>query len=486
MLSLTRSPARRLARALVWLTPALAACGSDTSSADASGGAGGAGGSGGATAGTQADAGTGGSAGDAGGGGGAGGAGGAFTPDAATPDAGAPVPPGQCAPPADAPCEGDDPDLRPGRLNEHTAVYDTDRHEMIVFGGNDAIPIDCGFPDYTYHADTWIFRDYDDTCARWSHPEGDAPPGRGRHAAAYGAGAMWVYGGRGKLPGGSMNVLFDDLWKFETATRTWTRIDAAGGPGGRMNATLVHDAARNALLLFGGNAGSAVSVDLRNDVWRFDIAAGTWSRVETSGEAPRARLFHAAFYDTMRDRMVVFGGADENLFSNNARYFSDLLALDLQTGAWTTLANGSTARMQGRFWAGLVHDTVHDHYVVFGGHDDQTLGNRNDVYLYDPTRDRWLRESEGDTFNKPANGPCDFPIDFVNVEAALPERRNAHSLVWSDCGHAVLFGGKTDCGAINDVWRYDGQTWTEAQAADEGEACLRFRNNPDNCQNLCF
>ena len=178
--------------------------------------------------------------------------------------------------------------------------------------------------------------------------------------------------------------------------------------------------------------------------------------------------------------------SSRSLFSNNARYFSDLLALNLETGAWTTLANGSTARMQGRFWAGLVHDTVHDHYVVFGGHDDQTLGNRNDLYLYDPTRDRWLREAEGDTFNKPANGPCDFPIDFVNVEAALPERRNAHSFVWSDCGHAVLFGGKTDCGAINDVWRYDGQTWTEALPADEGEACLRFRNNPDNCQNLCF
>jgi hypothetical protein len=76
-------------------------------------------------------------------------------PDAEAPDA-ALLGPGECAPRPELPCEGDSPGARPGRLNEHTAVYDPDRNEMLIFGGNDAVPENCGIPTYTLTDALWV------------------------------------------------------------------------------------------------------------------------------------------------------------------------------------------------------------------------------------------------------------------------------------------------------------------------------------------
>ncbi len=405
----------------------------------------------------------------------------------AVPDAAPPLPPGECAPLAGAACEGDDPTSRPGRLNEHAAVYDPDRQEMLVFGGNEAVPVDCGVPEYTFSSVLWVYRDYASECGRWAALDAaDGPSARGRHAATYGDEAMWVFGGRERTRAAGY-ALADGLWRFDTATRTWSERSLTDGPPLRMNHALAFDTRRGAVLVFGGNtSGSAANVALDNEVWSYEVASDTWERLRTSGPKPAPRLMHTALYDTNRDRLIVYGGADENLFSNNARYFSDLWALDLQSLAWTQLADGADADVPGRFWSTITHDPQADRYLLFGGHDDQALGNRNDTWVYDPSDDTWANLAEGDAFARPANGFCDFPADFATVDVAQPERRNAHSLVWSPCGHALLFGGKTDCGAINDVWQLTGVEWSEVLVADEGEACLRFRANPDNCRNLCY
>ena len=129
-----------------------------------------------------------------------------------------------------------------------------------------------------------------------------------------------------------------------------------------------------------------------------------------------------------------------------------------------------------------------DEYLLFGGHDDQTLGNRNDSWSFNPTTNTWTALTGEDTFNRPANGFCDFPPDFTIVDRTLPERRNAHSFSWSNsCDRGLMFGGKTDCGAINDIWSYSAeQGWVNKELATEGEVCRRWRSNPDNCANMCF
>ena len=63
--------------------------------------------------------------------------------------------------------------------------------------------------------------------------------------------------------------------------------------------------------------------------------------------------------------------------------------------------------------------------------------------------------TQGDTYNRPAYGVCDFPADFTNVDPNSPERRAAAAWTLTDDNRFMVFGGKTDCGNANDVWALD-------------------------------
>ena len=295
-----------------------------------------------------------------------------------------------------------------------------------------------------------------------------------------------MFGGRWRADGATSGTydMFGDLWRFDPVARTWTRSQATG-PSPRANATLVWDSTRERLVLFGGNmSASGASIVPLDDVWFYSPADDAWTQAAT-GAGPAARLAAAGLYDAARDQLVVFGGFDTLAFEGDVSYFDDVWALDLESLAWQRLGRG--VGPDGRFGAAWVHDTTLDSYVLFGGHDDQVLGNRNDTWVFVPSSNAWAIVGLGDAFNAPQIGFCEFPPDFTTVDRAFPERRNYHTMVWSQtCGRGLVFGGKTDCGASNDVWTYRDEAWQNAVAATSGEVCARFRSNIDNCANLCF
>ena len=135
--------------------------------------------------------------------------------------------------------------------------------------------------------------------------------------------------------------------------------------------------------------------------------------------------------------------------------------------------------------ASMVQDVPRDRYIIFGGHDDKDLGNRNDLWAFHPASWAWEELDEADTWNKPANEVCDFPPDFTNVDYDAPERRNAAVFV-AGPDAAWLTGGKTDCGAVDDLVRLDLETatWEDRTTATVGVTCLR--KGGLNCNDLCF
>jgi len=393
-----------------------------------------------------------------------------------------------CVAPSEPSCDGQfDP---PPPINEHGAAY-ADGHQMlVVFGGNTAVPENCGFPAYTGEGTTWLFYDYElpTECGPWVKLEQGNPPGRARHSMTWGGGYVWLFGGRVRAGSSGPYTLFNDLWRFDPNTRQWEEVTVSGPkPSPRYNTSLTYDPVRGALWVFAGNiSANALTPDADKDLWRFDIESATWTQM-SAHPGVKDRMWHSALFDPTRDRIVFYGGADETAFFDDAEYFKDFLYYWPEGNRWDQDLFTIGDAPQGRFWSQITYNASNDSYFLFGGHDDAQLGNRNDTWVFSPEAEVWTQVGGEDTYNRPANGFCDFPADFTIVDRASPERRNAHTLSWSNtCNRGLLFGGKTDCGAVNDVWRYDGEVWTNMELATEGEACHRWRSNPDNCANMCF
>ena len=68
-----------------------------------------------------------------------------------------------------------------------------------------------------------------------------------------------------------------------------------------------------------------------------------------------------------------------------------------------------------------------------------------------------------------------------------PERRQYQTFVSIlGEGRAILFGGKGDCGYLDDTWNFsfEDHQWTEIEPAGQGEACMRM--GQEGCTDLCY
>lgn len=379
---------------------------------------------------------------------------------------------------------GEPTGVRPPQISEHGGAFvpSEDGGSIVLFGGSLGIPENCGFPERTFESTTWH---YDVACDQWSRIESDVtPPGRTRHEMVWDSveNRVLLFGGLG--PEGS----FADVWALDMETLQWSEIATNQGPAPRLNFAASFDPAGR-LIVIGGNAGSSVvNINPVIDVWVLDLATNEWSNETPAQAGPVPRLWLSGLWDESRSHMAIFGGGDSSAFTGNVDYLEDVWAWSDEGGTpeWIQLDPMAGTQPQGRFWAGWVHDELDDRYVLFGGHDDTNLGNRNDTWFFDPVSGLWTEHLQGDVPNKPPNDVCDFPVDFTIVQQESPERRNAHVFVAGPDG-AYAMGGKTDCGIVDDLTRFDfaSETWNTLTRATSGEVCLR-RGGGDSCSSMCL
>jgi hypothetical protein len=173
---------------------------------------------------------------------------------------------------------------------------------------------------------------------------------------------MIVFGSRSELNSSVSN----QTWSLSlSGTPVWTQLFPGGvPPSARGGHTAVYDSQRQRMLVFGGLAQSTL-----NDVWELTLTEPLeWHRLEPDGTLPPARWRHAAIYDPMRVRMLVFGG-----FGNSGDR-ADLWQLDLsvEPAVWSQIIPVGPAP-SARSEHSAIFDPIRDRMIVFGGESQAGL-----------------------------------------------------------------------------------------------------------------
>ncbi|MEM1417628.1 MAG: kelch repeat-containing protein [Myxococcota bacterium] len=305
------------------------------------------------------------------------------------------------------------PEIVPEGRSEVVAAYDAGRDAIVVFGGNlGGAPTPPSCTPSTVATDE-VLR-YDLACERWSTLEttggGPGPLGRMVGALDTARNRLIVFGGRNM---GLTNQ--NATWSLDLETLAWTEHSNPGvRPPARINSTMVHDAGRDRMIVFGGNLGSVLGEIPDQETWVFDLATDTWSELPPGGTPPPARYDRSA--TVSGDTMYVFGGQ-----VNFIDYPNDVYALDLTTDRWERVRGGGPDAPPTRFGATLV--AGEGTLVLAGGHDATALGNLNDLYSLNLGTGEWTQHAAGDAIDggldlaDPAYAP--FGAASIGGEACL-------------------------------------------------------------------
>ncbi len=258
------------------------------------------------------------------------------------------------------------------------------------------------------------------TCGGWTPVTGAAPSKREYPSAAFDP-----IRARTILFGGSN---LNDLWELPSGAAGWSPVSVQAGtlPQARARSVLVYDSRRDRMLLTGGSSfGSYL-----NDLWHLSLA-GTpqWTQIMTSGTPYAAAYGFSAVYDSIGDRLIVFGGR------NATTTLNQLYALDLSaaTPTWSPLAAAGTGP-SARANCAAFYDPVGNRVIVFGGES----GNQFNQYY----GDLWSLDLNGTPEWHPLAAAGDAPYRRAHAGFAYDPARE----------RALLFGGYVPQNWFQDTW----------------------------------
>lgn len=261
----------------------------------------------------------------------------------------------------------------------------------------------------------------------WTRPIDDASPNPltlADHAMAYDSlrGKVVLFGGThggnqaNQSIGGATWEWDGTTWK-QMAKSSW--IPMAAGPSPRYGHALAYDSLRQRVVLFGGRTfPPGAGNRYLDDTWEWDGAA--WNQVVNAG--PSARSNHAMVYDSARGRIVLYGGFDGSGKSDTwERNGTVWIAINSSTGPGIRSKHA------------MAYDHQHQRSVLFGGLDANGAS----------TNDTWEWDGAG----------------WTQAATTGPSSRFGHAMAFDEtCGKVILFGG-FDQTSQRDTWAWNGATW---------------------------
>ncbi len=119
-------------------------------------------------------------------------------------------------------------------------------------------------------------------------------------------------------------------WTYNPVTNTYHQQTPAGtAPNINVNLpAMAFNSSNHKVYLFGGQVGSGFS----NDLFTYDVAANTWTKLTPGGSLPAPRWRHAFAYDSTNNVFLLFGGQDASTIYNDSWIYNPA------SNAWTQLS----------------------------------------------------------------------------------------------------------------------------------------------------
>ncbi len=282
----------------------------------------------------------------------------------------------------------------------HGLAFDEARGRLVLYGG-------------TRLSNPW---EWDGTRWRPIAALTDAPPHQKFFGMVFDAarGRTVIFGG---FSAGRDKV--DETWEWDGA-RWWNVTPEGPSPSARSDIELVYDANRGRVVLFGGRDEMPAYLD---DTWTWN--GKQWSELIPDGARPPPRGRHGLAYDAHRDRVVLFGG-----WNDDSDQLGDTWELD--GNDWDRIIPETSP--PGRFDPAMAYDSARKRVVLFGGGGDQV--NRPGTWEWDGS-------------------------NWSLATLASPEPRNSNDLAYDSVRDAVInFGGVAETGLPTDLSAWNGSSWT--------------------------
>eukprot|EP01122_Echinamoeba_exundans_P010675 TRINITY_DN4048_c0_g1_i1.p1 TRINITY_DN4048_c0_g1~~TRINITY_DN4048_c0_g1_i1.p1 ORF type:complete len:727 (-),score=60.52 TRINITY_DN4048_c0_g1_i1:7-2187(-) len=342
---------------------------------------------------------------------------------------------------------------------------------------------------------------------------------------------MWLFGG---ISGADA---LNDLWKYSIDNNTWTWVggNSSGSqlgvygtlgqasnttfPGARWLSTSWIDATGR-LCLFGG-VFLNVSYMYFDDIWCYSANDSTWTWVGGSNSTdnsavygqlgvpgvqntPGGRLAAASWFDTINNRLWLYGGGIFRGVVRSATTLGDLWRYDMTPGSWTWMGGQSTTNGLPQYGVQGVSST--DHFPgsrvssvtwfdesrgdlwLFGGYIYNITASLDDLWRYNLQYQNWTWMGGNRLPDQPGNyGTSGIPSPSNSPSSRIP------AALWyvSSSDEVWMFGGTqfvngTTHRHYNDLWmgfrlRSNGENSTS------GSKCISsiLSNSSHCCATLC-
>jgi hypothetical protein len=183
----------------------------------------------------------------------------------------------------------------------------------------------------------------------WHELTTDGPPNRQSFAYAYDSekNQLVLFGGVSRDATTDANIFYDDTWIWDG--RVWRSVSSSTHPSARADQVMAYDSVRKRVMLFGGSAGTDLG-----DTWVFEN--NQWIQL-TGGVQPTPRRFGSMEFDKGRSKMVLVGGANANSGGIPIHYEHD-------GSNWISVG---ASPWPGAYFPSLAYDVSRQQMVAYGG-----------------------------------------------------------------------------------------------------------------------